>query len=117
MIRLLSTLALAIVIFPGFAFSATPELTALVSEQAKVSEEQAASQIEQVFRAIETQLQSGREVTIRNFGKFSVKERAPHTARNPRTGETIQVGAKRYPRFRSAEGLKDRLNSNVAQKS
>lgn len=52
-------------------------------------------------------LKKGGEVSIAGLGIFSVKARAARTARNPRTGETIQVSAMKVPKFRAAKGLKD----------
>ena len=52
-------------------------------------------------------LKSGGEVSIAGLGIFSVKDRAARTARNPRTGETVQVPATRVPKFRPAKALKD----------
>jgi DNA-binding protein HU-beta len=52
-------------------------------------------------------LKKGEEVSIAGLGIFSVKTRAARTARNPRTGESIQVKAMRVPKFRAAKALKD----------
>ena len=49
----------------------------------------------------------GGEVSIAGLGIFSTKNRAARTARNPRTGEAIQVKAMRVPKFRASKGLKD----------
>ncbi|MCK5592363.1 MAG: HU family DNA-binding protein, partial [Candidatus Pacebacteria bacterium] len=46
-------------------------------------------------------------VSIAGLGIFSVKERAARTARNPRTGEAIQVPAMTVPKFRAAKALKE----------
>lgn len=45
------------------------------------------------------------ELRIRNFGTFKVKERAARTGRNPRTGETIQIPAKKVLQFKPAAKL------------
>jgi len=52
-------------------------------------------------------LQSGDEVSIAGLGIFSAKMRNARTARNPRTGEAIEVPAMRVPKFRAAKALKD----------
>lgn len=69
--------------------------------------------IEGVLDAITGQitktLASGVPVPIPGFGKFDVTERPARTARNPATGETIQVGAKRVVKFRPAAELKKAL--------
>ena len=52
-------------------------------------------------------LKKGQEVSIAGLGIFSAKMREARTARNPRTGESIEVPAMRVPKFRAAKGLKD----------
>jgi len=63
--------------------------------------------IETVIDSIVSTLKSGNEVSIAGLGIFSAKERAARTARNPRTGEPVQVPAMRVPKFRAAKALKD----------
>ncbi len=70
----------------------------------KVQAEQA---VEIMIETIVTTLKKGGEVSIAGLGIFSTKTRAARQARNPRTGETIQVGAMRVPKFRAAKALKD----------
>ncbi|PIR46754.1 MAG: DNA-binding protein HU [Candidatus Vogelbacteria bacterium CG10_big_fil_rev_8_21_14_0_10_45_14] len=70
----------------------------------KVGAEQA---VELIISSIVDALKKGEEVSISGLGIFSVKDRAARTARNPRTGELIQVGAMRVPKFRPAKALKD----------
>lgn len=52
----------------------------------------------------------GDRVELRGFGAFSVKEREARMGRNPRTGETVKVAAKRTPAFKAGKALRDRLN-------
>jgi len=63
--------------------------------------------IETLISTITQTLASGEEVSIAGLGIFSAKMRAARTARNPRTGEPIQVPAMRVPKFRAAKALKD----------
>jgi len=55
-------------------------------------------------------LTAGESVTIPGFGTFEVRERAATTARNPRTGETVEVAAKRVPAFKPAKALKEAVD-------
>ena len=70
----------------------------------KVQAEQA---VDKVIESIVHTLKKGEEVSIAGLGIFSAKQRAARTARNPRTGESIQVAAMRVPKFRAAKALKD----------
>lgn len=63
--------------------------------------------VDTVISSIVSTLQKGEEVSIAGLGIFSAKERAARTARNPRTGEAVQVPAMRVPKFRAAKALKD----------
>ena len=63
--------------------------------------------VETVFSTIADALSKGEEVSIAGFGIFSAKMRAARTARNPRTGEAIQVPAMKVPKFKAGKALKD----------
>lgn len=63
--------------------------------------------VETVIESIVGSLKKGQEVSIAGLGIFSVKTRAARQARNPRTGETLQVQAMRVPKFRAAKALKE----------
>jgi len=65
--------------------------------------------VEVIVESIVNTLKSGEEVSIAGLGIFSPKARAARTARNPRTGEPIQVPAMTVPKFRAAKALKDAL--------
>jgi DNA-binding protein HU-beta len=68
---------------------------------------QAEQVVNGIFDAITDSLKKGEEVSIAGFGIFSAKMRAARTARNPKTGEPVQVPAVRVPKFRASKGLKD----------
>jgi integration host factor subunit beta len=64
-----------------------------------------------VFDEIIHALSVGDRVELRGFGAFSVKERGARAGRNPRTGDTVAVAAKRVPYFKTGKELRERLNS------
>lgn len=66
--------------------------------------------INTVFDQIIQALSNGDRVELRGFGAFSVKERQAREGRNPRTGEAVQVEAKRVPFFKCGKELRERLN-------
>jgi DNA-binding protein HU-beta len=63
--------------------------------------------LDTVLETLVKTLKGGGEVSIAGLGIFSVKPRAARTARNPKTGEAIQVPATKVPKFRAAKALKD----------
>jgi integration host factor subunit beta len=68
--------------------------------------------VKTIFETIEAALVRGERVELRGFGIFTVKEYAPRVGRNPRTGETVQVPAKRRPYFKTGIELRRRLNAS-----
>jgi DNA-binding protein HU-beta len=70
----------------------------------KVQAEQA---VEMMIESIITTLKKGEEVSIAGLGIFAVKQRKARKARNPRTGEMVDVMAMKVPKFRAAKALKD----------
>lgn len=63
-----------------------------------------------ILEAIVDQLAKGGRVELRGFGAFSSRERDAREGRNPRTGETVAVAAKRVPHFKPGKELRQRLN-------
>lgn len=62
------------------------------------------------FDEITKRLALGRRVELRGFGAFSTRARDARTGRNPRTGELVDVGAKRVPYFKPGKEMRARLN-------
>jgi integration host factor subunit beta len=63
-----------------------------------------------VFNSITDQLAHGGRVELRGFGAFSTRKRDARVGRNPRTGEAVQVNAKRVPYFKPGKEMRERLN-------
>lgn len=66
-----------------------------------------------IFDEITDALATGDRVELRGFGAFSIKERDSRTGRNPRTGESVHVDAKRLPFFKTGKALRERLNGGI----
>ena len=82
------------------------ELVEQVAGRAGLSHGQAAGAVEATLAAIEAELATGGEVAITGFGRFSVAACSARQARNPRTGEPIEIPAGRAPRFSAGSQLK-----------
>lgn len=71
-------------------------------------------EIEQVvdifFDEITNRLAEGGRVELRGFGTFSTRQRDGRTGRNPRTGEAVEVPAKKVPYFKPGKEMRERLN-------
>ena len=66
-----------------------------------------------VFDEIAAALSRGDRVELRGFGAFSVKRRDARLGRNPRTGDSVAVGEKHIPFFKTGKQLRDRLNDGA----
>ena len=86
------------------------ELVAAVAEDAEISRDKAATAVDAGIKHIQTALLDGSEVRLPGFGNFKVANRKETTARNPRTGETVNVPASKVAKFSPAKGLKEALN-------
>jgi len=85
------------------------ELVDAVATAATIKKSEAETVIDAVFDSITKELKKGGEVRLTGFGTFVVSHRAATEGRNPRTGETIKIAARKVPRFRAGKGLKDAI--------
>ena len=63
------------------------------------------------FSEIISGLSSGQRIELRGFGSFAIKSRAPRIARNPRTGDKVELGSKLLPYFKTGKELNILINS------
>jgi len=66
--------------------------------------------VETVFESVKKALMQGEKIEIRGFGNFRLKTRNPRKARNPKTGETVEVPGKKVLYFKVGKALKESLN-------
>ena len=85
------------------------EMAKAIAGETGLTQHQVQGVIQRVFDGItETLVREGR-IDLRNFGVFEVRERKPRKARNPRTGEKVEVPAKRVLTFKPGRGLGERV--------
>ena len=70
--------------------------------------------VETLFDSIIGALKSNDKVEVRGFGSFRSRQRKPRTGRNPKTGESVAVPAKRVPYFKPSKELRDLVNPGEA---
>jgi integration host factor subunit beta len=70
--------------------------------------------VETIFDSVIAALQSGDKIEIRGFGSFRIRERNPRIGRNPKTGDRVDVPAKRVPYFKPSKELRDLVNPDEA---
>jgi integration host factor subunit beta len=82
-----------------------------VSEQVTtLTKRQAEVVINTIFDCVRDSLKNGDKTEIRGFGSFRLRARRMKEGRNPKTGETVAVPAKRVPFFKAGKELKELLN-------
>ena len=86
------------------------ELVEIIAARTGVSKKDTAQVVELIMDNIGRALIDGDRIELRGFGSFKVKTRGARQARNPRTGESVSVPAKRVPFFKASNELKARLN-------
>src|SRR5215813_189813 len=83
------------------------ELVEEVARAAELNKRDAEVIVETVFGSIIGALHQGEKVELRGFGSFRTRERGPRRGRNPKTGEPVDVPAKRVPYFKPGKELKE----------
>ena len=68
---------------------------------------QAEKHLEAFTAAVSGALKAGEEVQIPGFGKFYIRDQKAREGKNPQTGETMQIGARKVPAFRAGKALKE----------
>lgn len=69
--------------------------------------------VKTILDAVSDALVRGQRIEIRGFGSFSVTRRPPRLGRNPRSGEAVQIPAKRVPHFKPGKALREDVDHPV----
>ena len=82
-------------------------VNAVIEACEEVNKADANRAVDAVINYIKGSLANGESVGIIGFGTFEVRERAAREGRNPQTGDTISIAAKKVPAFKAGKGLRD----------
>ena len=91
------------------------EMAQKLAKKADITQAKAAEIVDIIFSSepgegiIAVELDADRDVSISGFGKFETRRRKAREGRNPATGETINISASKYVRFKNSQNLKDRI--------
>ena len=85
------------------------ELTEKMAARTGLTKKDAALALDAALESIQEALAQGDKVALMGFGSFEVKNRAARTARNPRTGETVELAESKAVSFHAGAGLKKSL--------
>jgi DNA-binding protein HU-beta len=86
------------------------ELIDAIASSAKISKADAGRSLEAFTDTVGKALKKGDKITLVGFGTFSVTKRAARTGRNPQTGKTIQIKAKKVAKFKAGAELAKVVN-------
>jgi nucleoid DNA-binding protein len=85
------------------------DMATTIADATGIPQVQVAARVQRVFDGITQTLLSEGRIELRNFGVFEVKERRPRRARNPRTGEAVDVPSKRVVTFKPGREMEERV--------
>jgi len=85
------------------------ELVAAVAAKTELTKKDAEKAVAAVLDTVAETLAAGEKVQLVGFGTFEIREREARTAKNPRTGEPVEVAASRVPAFKAGQALKTKV--------
>ena len=85
------------------------DLVDAIAKKAGTTKKTAEAMVDAFTVTITKSVAKGEKVTLIGFGSFSTLMRSARTGRNPRTGKTIQIPAKKVPRFAPGKAFKDAM--------
>jgi DNA-binding protein HU-beta len=86
------------------------EIVEALAEKTGMQKKDAETVLETLVNTIQESLKNGQKVNLAGLGTFVVVEKKARVARNPKTGETVQVEAKKAPKFKPGKQLKELLS-------
>jgi DNA-binding protein HU-beta len=81
-----------------------------MAEEAGISKAAAKKALESFLGNVEKSLKNGDRISLVGFGSFSVSKRAAREGRNPQTGKTIKIAAKKVVKFKAGSDLQKAVN-------
>ncbi|MCI5824190.1 MAG: HU family DNA-binding protein [Candidatus Gastranaerophilales bacterium] len=87
------------------------ELVQELAKKTNISQKKAAEVVTSLVESIQTAVSKGKKVTLVGFGTFEARKRAARTGRNPQTGDTIKIEAKKVPAFSAGKKFKEMVNN------
>ncbi|NDF17461.1 MAG: HU family DNA-binding protein [Verrucomicrobia bacterium] len=86
------------------------DLVNSVSEKTGLTKTKSNQVIDVVIETISESLKSGEKVTLVGFGTFTTSQREARRGRNPKTGQTLEIPAKKVPKFKPGTELSKNVN-------
>ena len=80
------------------------------ASNSKMTKAQACEAVETFLRIIKSSLEGNEDVLLSGFGKFSVNDKSSRKGRNPQTGESLMLDARRVITFKPSDKLREKVN-------
>lgn len=87
-----------------------------VYKEAGFSKKEAADLVDMIFQIIKDTLSRGEKVKISGFGNFSIRDKTTRMGRNPQTGDSMEISARRVLTFKPSQVLKEDITSRYAHR-
>ncbi|RMD98898.1 MAG: integration host factor subunit beta [Deltaproteobacteria bacterium] len=85
-------------------------VASLLEEMPQLTKKDSTLIVNTIFETMTEALKRGERIEIRGFGIFSVVDREPRIGRNPKSGERVEIPAKRVPFFKTGKELRQRVD-------
>ena len=86
------------------------ELIEAITDRVAADRKTVTSAVDALLDTVTRTVSKGERVVLTGFGSFERKDKPARTGRNPQTGESIQIAARRVPTFKAGKELRDRVN-------
>jgi DNA-binding protein HU-beta len=83
------------------------ELVEKMAKDSDISKAAAGKALDSMIDGVKKTLKKGNKVSLVGFGTFSISKRKARTGRNPQTGATIKIAARKVPKFSAGKAFKD----------
>ena len=87
------------------------ELVDNVADRVNLTKKQTEAIVNILFNSITEALSEGDKVELRGFGSFRIRDRNPREGRNPKTGDTVHIPAKKVPFFKAGKELREMVDN------
>lgn len=89
------------------------EIVEAIYQKMGITKRESADLVESFFELVRQQLEEGESVKLSGFGNFDIREKRSRRGRNPKTGEEIEITARKVLTFKPSQLLKQKVNKEA----
>ncbi|MBF0611018.1 MAG: integration host factor subunit alpha [Magnetococcales bacterium] len=91
------------------------EIVESIYRKMGITKREAADLVESFFELVRQQLEDGESIKLSGFGNFEIREKRSRRGRNPKTGEEIEITARKVLTFKPSQILRQKVNGDDAE--